>query len=51
LRLRFKALLETRRTTILYAAAADFPYHDPLNRTARDAFDLPANGPYRDTRK
>lgn len=46
----FKALYKEillRRATIQYAADAAFPYREPHNKAAREAFGLPVDGPFR----
>lgn len=42
----FKSI-EVRRRTIQFAADAAFPYYDPLQKVAREAFCLPTKTPFR----
>ena len=47
---QFKTLYastENRRRTLQYAADDDFPYYEPVNKAAREAFKIPTKSPFR----
>ena len=47
---QFKTLYastEARRRTLQYAADDDFPYYEPVNKAAREAFKIPTKTPFR----
>jgi hypothetical protein len=39
--------VDAKRRTIQFAADDDFPYYEPVNRAAREAFKIELDGPFR----